>query len=181
MKGISMKMIVLLCLPLFLMACATKWKPQSSNPIAGNENTLKTDWGSIELKYYGSDSGGAGEIFDITLKNESDKPVRYERSYVHLISGDHKVGDIQGSILGKNVTKSLTQGGKGNVSMMAAGLVKSMWQGAKALGNGDIAPGSTHTDRLIFTPKVLKWNDFDAVFSSELVKDTEKNKIRFAE
>lgn len=176
-----MKKIMLLSMSLLLVSCATKWKTQSSNPVAGNQNTLKTDWGTIELSYYGSDSGGAGEIFNIELKNNSNKPVRYERSYVHLVSGDRKLGDIQGQIIGKNVTSSLKQGASGNKAMMAAGLAKSMWQGAKALGNGDIAPGVTHTDRLIFNSSVLKWNSFDAVFGPELIKDTQKNKITFAE
>lgn len=173
-----MNKLILLALTLSLVSCASKWKPKSSNPVASQENTLKTEWGQIKVDY--DKTTDEGIFFNIELKNDSKSPVTYQRGYITLQSnkGD-KYQDLQNKYLGQNVAGAAKFAQSGNkLGVLVAG-VKSLWQGAKILGNGDIAPGSLHTDRLIYGTKSTKGKNVTLIFGPELVKDSKKNTISF--
>lgn len=173
-----MRNFLLVFFSLFLMSCATKWQPKSSNPVASHEDTLKTNWGQIKVEY--DKTTDEGMFFNIELKNSSNKPVSYQRGYITLLSekGD-KYQDLQNKYLGQNITGAAKFGSQGNKAGMLVAGIKSLWQGAKILGNGDIAPGAVHTDRLIYGKKSTKGNKVTLVFGPELVEDQEKNTISY--
>src|SRR5690606_31518595 len=84
LKGEFMNKLILLALTLSLVSCASKWKPKSSNPVASQENTLKTEWGQIKVDY--DKTTDEGIFFNIELKNDSKSPVTYQRGYITLQS-----------------------------------------------------------------------------------------------
>lgn len=163
---------------LFTASCATKWQPKSTNPLASQENTLKTDWGHIKIDY--DKTTDEGIFFNIELKNDSKAPVKYERGYVTLLSnkGD-KYSDLQNKYLGQNIKGAAKFAEKGNMAGVLVAGIKSLWQSAKILGNGDISPNTLHTDRLIYSKKSTKGDVVTLVFGPELVTDTQKNSISF--
>ncbi|MCB9092333.1 MAG: hypothetical protein H6620_07210 [Halobacteriovoraceae bacterium] len=174
-----MKTLMLLSLTLFVTSCATKWAPKSSNPVAEENNTLKTDWGYIKVYY--NKTTDEGMFFNIELKNESQSPVKYQRGYVSLQSSKgEKYQDLQNKYLGQNALGAVKYAEKGNkLGLLIAG-AKSAWQSAKILGNGDIAPGALHTDRLIYGKDATKGKTVTLIFGPELVKDSNKNTISFS-
>lgn len=173
-----MNKLIMLTLALTLVSCASKWKPKSSNPVASQENTLKTEWGYIKVDY--DKTTDEGIFFNIELKNDSKSPVEYQRGYVSLQSskGD-KYQDLQNKYLGQNISGAAKFASSGNKAGALLTGIKSLWQGAKILGNGDIAPGSLHTDRLIYGKKSTKGKNVTLIFAPELVKDAKNNTISF--
>lgn len=173
-----MSKLMILIFTLSLVSCATKWQPKSSNPVATQENTLKTEWGYIKVDY--DKTTDEGIFFDIELKNDSAKPVTYQRGYISLQSkkGD-KYQDLQNKYLGQNVAGAAKFASSGNKAGALLTGIKSLWQGAKILGNGDVAPGAVHTDRLIYGKKSTEGKNVVLIFGPELVKDTKKNTISF--
>ena len=173
-----MNRLVLIALLVSLASCASKWKPKSSNPVANNENTLKTEWGYVKVDY--DKTTDEGIFFNVEIKNESDRPISYQRGYITLLAknGD-KYQDLQNKYLTQNVTGAAKFAQSGNkLGVIVAG-IKSLWQGAKVLGNGDIAPGAVHTDRLIYGKKSTKSNFVTLVFGPELVNAKTLNTISF--
>lgn len=172
-----MKKLIILSLAILLTSCASKWKAKSSNPATA-ENTLKTDWGYIKVDY--DKITDEGIFFNIELKNDSKAPIKYERGYIFLKSdkGD-KYQDLQNKYLGQNISGTAKFANSGNKAGAAITAIKSLWQGAQVLGNGDIAPGSLHTDRLIYGKKSTKGKNVTLIFGPELVKNSTKNTISF--
>ena len=174
-----MKLLSLLSCLLLSISCASKWQAKSSNPVAANENTLKTEWGYIKVNY--DKTTDEGIFFNIELKNESGAPIKYERGYVTLQTQNGKnFTDLQNHYLGQNVAGAAKFAQSGNKLGTAVTLIKSLWQGSQILGNGDIAPGNLHTDRLIYNKKSTTGKNVTLIFGEKLIKDSKKNSISFA-
>jgi len=173
-----MRVLTLITIAILASSCASSWKAKSSNPVAAKENTLKTEWGHIKVDY--DKTTEEGIFFNIELKNDSSAPVKYERGYITLKSEKGKTySDLQNKYLGQNVAGAAKFASEGNkLGVLIAG-VKSLWQSAKVLGNGDISPGALHTDRLIYGKKSTDGKLVTLIFGPELVKDKNKNTIDF--
>lgn len=172
-----------LSMALILSSCASKkWKTVSANPVEAvsktDEGTLKSEWGHIKITY--DKTTEEGVFFNIELKNNSDKPVRYERGYLTLKDKNGVAYiDLQNSYIGRNVANSALAAANGNKVEFVINGMKSLFQTAKVLGNGDVAPGALHTDRLIFQAKAMHGDDMTIHVGKELMKDGKLNTIQF--